>query len=136
MEGCVPLCSAFPPPLFEFRLLPLHCKQYVHHAYLVHHGVCEVLFDLAQYPCALDLMVTGRGLMVQERSRRVVNVADALKVWQRLQDVLSATWRGHHPCWLSLEVSQLKGRPHHSLSNLACYNEMRALEQAFADDDD
>ena len=78
MEVCVPLRSAFPPPLFEFRLL---------------------------------------------------------KVWQRLQHVLSATWRGHHPCWLSLEVSQLKGRPHHSLSNLACYNEMRALEQAFADDE-
>lgn len=98
LEVWIPLCT--PLPSFEFRLLPPDCDQCRQHAYLVYHGLCEVFFDLTLYPCALELIVTGRGFMVQE-SANVMLATDALDAWERVQEALGTQWC--HSCWLSVE---------------------------------
>ena len=66
------------PCFFEFRLL-----GDPEHALLVFHGVCEIFFDLALYPCMVDVV----GCMLT-RQERVHQPLEALDIWEDMQDWL------------------------------------------------
>lgn len=109
-------------PVFDFRLLPID-----EHAYLVYHGLWEIFFDLALYPCDVEMIAGGPGFMMT----KVVSAEgpeDALDAWEDVQDQVS----GRLSSWLSVEVSRLKRTPHRPpVSGLGCYEEMLLLERTF-----
>ena len=91
------------PTSFDFCLLPsskdpqAHSDTVEKHRYLVYHGLCEVFFDLALYPCVLDIAITGRGFTFTKK-QRVDGPAVALDVWEEMHDEMkercASTFRG------------------------------------------
>ena len=121
------------PSSFDFCLLPwdeAHSDAVEKHRSLVYHGLCEIFFDLALYPCVLDIAITGRGFTFTKKLR--VDGADAaLDVWEQMHNEMKERWR-QHVSWMSVEVSRLNRKlSHPPVSGLACYEEMTTLQRSF-----
>ena len=92
------------PKTFTFTLLPSDHPRSVEHSHWVHHGICEIFFDLASYPCTLQWFANAPAFYLAQEATLVHGPDKALDQWEAVQDDIAS--KRHQLCHVIVVVSR------------------------------
>ena len=93
---------------FTFTLLPSDHPQSTDHSHWVHHGMCEIFFDLASYPCTLQWFANAPAFYLARAATLVHGPDEALDQWEAVQDDIEQ--KRCQLCHVIVVVSQTNAR--------------------------
>ena len=115
--------------VFTFSLVPSdHTRLSSEHSYWVHHGMCEIFFDLAFYPCKLEWFANAPAFYLARQATLANGPDDALDQWEAVQDDIEHKRR--LVCHVVLIVSRTNPRrtiEDAGEKSLWCHEEMTRL---------